>query len=878
MPYRSSQVRQFLRAVILLALVACQGGTGQTLARSPVLGGLLPIGTIATPTGSESTRESARRGFLAGEVRVPPSFAAVLGGTLVANNAAGLVGNHAGGLATAPNPRRRTQTGSLAQQPLAGVRVALVDVRGNPVLDTDGSAVTARTDATGRYTLARPAENRPARLLVGEDQSTAFARLVAADLNSVSSISADVDISTTLVARYCLDQYLSDQPAPEAALARMPASIEADAVARTQAVIADTADLLADKSRLDSRTVVEAVWRLQARHETVKTGFETLRKLLVVAGLSNLGDGEPATRVALSDVRDMLTAPDGGLYLNCPDDKRIWWLRVDGTLRALVGRVASGDTRVEPEIGMVAKMSAKADGSLILLEEDRKPNDTPLLWRLSPSGTLEAIEHGIVGLEAALPLDGKRLLLISTALDQMATFWELDPGTAPRRLSALSLAADWSLPDYPPAITQAALLPDGRVRLATSLWMSGRVLDVDPDTGAMQRWFDGQPYGLPGPLLTPDGRVVMFDGHNSFRVLSYPEATASAQATPRRFIGNWDPLLVDGEGRLVIAQTRKVERLENGIWSVVAGLDAQQTPDTSAGVREPRSFSILPDGRLVIVDGDDLVLQVPGKSAMPLVPAGSLDPAATESAGYVPKAVVVDPADGRIFVHARDGQDTLGPQHRERIYRVGLDGKAVLQLETERDIWNMAVGPQGDLFVSEYTFLGPKRILAINREGISREVLGDDAPYFGLSRIGFDQDGTMHVENVSYGSGPEYKRTSQVLPVRDGVVQPALPEDAIFPEAVDARGWFYEGLGLNEGGLPGWKGSLVRRHRTTGITEILAGPGGRFFSGTGVDDGVSGARDPVFGPDGALYFLDMGNRQIKRIPAEALAGEIPQDR
>lgn len=882
-------------ACLLAAFVAvagCQATGGQTLTRGAVFSALLPAGTAAassSPTALPAQPLPVPQRLLRGEVRVPPAFAGVLGGTLVANAAGGLVGNNAGGLvgnaagglvsdaagrhaASVPRARatREVVTNALAQQPLANVRVALVDARGVTLQDVAGVTLVTRTDAAGRYILPRPPEGRPARLLVGDRGDAAFGRLVAADLASSSSTEADVDLGSTLVARYCLEQYVSDQPDPEAALARVPAAIEADTVARTRAVVADAADLLAERTSLDSRTVALAVDRLQTRHEVVKTSFETLRKLLVVAGLSNLGDGEPATRVALSEVRDLLEAPDGGLYLNCPDDKRIWWLKPDGTLRALVGRVGTATADDTPDIGMVAKMTARPDGSLILLEEDRKAGDIPLLWRLTPRGTLQAIPHGIQGLEAALPLDTDRLLLISTAIDQMATFWELEAGGSPRRLSAVSLAQDWSLSGFPPAITQAALLPDGRVRLATELFMASRVLDIDPRTGTMERWFDGQPHRLPGPILLPDGRVILTEGFEAFRVLERPDTQSALQPLPRQFLLGWTPLLLDGSGRLVLAQDRQVLRLQDGRWSVIAGVGGQPDRETAISARDPRSFSVLPDGRLVIVDGSDLVLQRPGESAIALVPQGKLDPTSQEASNHQALAVVTDPRDGRIFVRANVAGYVSSDGPKDRIYEVAADGKATLRYETTTGIWAMAVGPDGDLYLTEYQFLGPKRVVAIDRNGKAREVMGASAPYFALSRVGFDQDGTLHLEDSTIGSAPDYVRTRKVLPIRDGEVQAALAADAIFPEAVDATGWFYEGLGINEGGLTGWKGDLVRRHRTTGVIEALTGPSGRFFTGSGVDDGVAGARDPVFGPDGDLYFLDMGNRQIKRIPVEAL--------
>ncbi|MEB3300314.1 MAG: hypothetical protein VKO21_12630 [Candidatus Sericytochromatia bacterium] len=848
-----------------LLLTGCQGRLGSTVAAGTVFassneGGAQGPIAVATPVHPDR--------LLVGEVRVPPAFAGTLGGQLVADAAAGLVGHAAGGLtAPAGRPRHALKAATtLVQQAIADVQVALVDARGLAISDEAGRPLITRTDASGRFTLSPPASTRPARLQVGPDPATAFGRLVLPGTDR-----ADVDLSSTLVARYCVDQFLSDQPDPERALARLPADVEAATVARTEAVLADTAELLAERDRLDDRTVTEAVQLLRTRHTAVQEQFETVRKLLVVAGLFNLGDGEPATEVALSDVRGLLTAPDGGLYLNCPEDRRIWWLRADGTLKAVVGRVSSDLNVAGPEVGPVAQMWSRPDGSLILLEEDRKADDIPPLWRLTPAGRLEEIPHGLVNLQAAVPLDNRRLLLITTALDQMATCWELEPGGTPTRLSSFSMALDWGLSQYPPAITRAAALSDGRIRLASSVMLHGRVLDVDPRSGKVSRWFEGQVPKLPGPALSPDGSVVYVEGFESFRILNRPDAAADAQPLGRQFFVTWSPLLVDDEGRLVLAHDHVVERLERGEWQHLAGRKDTGARQQVYGALEPRSFTVLPDGQLVIVDGEDLVVQQPGQASRILVAAGEVDPLSPTASAHQPLAVVSDPRDGRLFIRANQANSLGASGPKDRIYEVGPEGSTTLRYETPTAVWDMRIGPEGDLYLSEYAFMGPKRVIALDRQGTVREVLGPDAAYFSLSRVGFDLAGILHVENVSYGAAPDYVRTRQVLPVLDGVTGPALPDSAIFPEAFDAQGWTYEGLGLNEGPMIGWTGSLVRWQRQTGRTEVLAGPGGRFFSGTGVDDGIKGARHPVFGPDGDLYFLDMGNRQIKRIPREALA-------
>ena len=102
----------------------------------------------------------------------------------------------------------------------------------------------------------------------------------------------------------------------------------------------------------------------------------------------------------------------------------------------------------------------------------------------------------------------------------------------------------------------------------------------------------------------------------------------------------------------------------------------------------------------------------------------------------------------------------------------------------------------------------------------------------------------------------------------------AVPARGWFPEVVDARGRVYSGWDFE---IPGIPPKIMRKdpavpdpdpdHPTF---EVVAGPGGQAFTGSGVDDGIGSASELQFTPAGDLLFLDGKNKQIKRIPADKL--------
>jgi len=64
--------------------------------------------------------------------------------------------------------------------------------------------------------------------------------------------------------------------------------------------------------------------------------------------------------------------------------------------------------------------------------------------------------------------------------------------------------------------------------------------------------------------------------------------------------------------------------------------------------------------------------------------------------------------------------------------------------------------------------------------------------------------------------------------------------------------------------------TVERYDPATDAWEILAGKGGRKFTGDGVDDGLEAPGFPAIAPNGDLVFADRGHKQIKRIPAAEL--------
>lgn len=187
---------------------------------------VVPEESVVSPTLSIPTQApliANRISALSGIVRAPASLIGNNGGGLIGNNGGALIGNNGGGLIS-DNGGAYRLTGLLeTQQPLAGVRVALVDAAGRAVLGANGAPLTTMTDADGAYSFAEAPRDR--NLLVTTELAPGAGQLVAVAPRGVTAV--NLDLIATLTTGYIYAQYVAWQADPAATLEKLPPEVEA---------------------------------------------------------------------------------------------------------------------------------------------------------------------------------------------------------------------------------------------------------------------------------------------------------------------------------------------------------------------------------------------------------------------------------------------------------------------------------------------------------------------------------------------------------------------------------------------------------------------------------------------------------------------------
>jgi hypothetical protein len=780
-----------------------------------------------------------------------------MGGSIVGNNSGGLIGNNGGGIISDQGGGLLgdrvggyvlAQAAPEAEALVANVEVVLLDATGAVVRTADGRELRTRTDSNGRYTFTDPMPPYHVVLQAGRSaQQATLQRIIAAGVKE-----GDMTVPTTMVAAYVLEKFVKPQKDPQATLNRLPAPVEAETVA-----IAATAAANAGAVTLTQAAVAASVEALRKQDTRLDGQLEVVKKLLIVAGLSDLGEGLPGLQVPMPDVQHVLEAPDGTLVLNARGDQRIWRMESDGTVRALAGRrsgVAAAD-----DIGAVDMLSWLPDGRL-LAQETRRAGGARL-WRLSLQGELERLTPDVPDLKAAVGLDAGRFWLLSGTYGGAGKTWLWEPGKPAVAGPSLPAADSTAV-----SLRVAVALPDGRIRYGG---LDGRPLpgvwELDRASGTVQR-LETFPNGGRWPQLDTSGRIFYTDSDSKVR-----ERVGVGGATDpvRTEVPGLGPFTLDAQGNVLLARDGKVLRVKGAAETHLAGKPPAATYLYGSAI--PMGYGFDPAGNLILAADGRLSRQRLGEEAVKLADLGPVtDPKGGEP--FKIDQVVVLP-DGTVLLRGnRVLMSTKGDVDCDALFKLTAAGTLALHHRAPANIADMVVAPDGAVWLVEQRFEGMsprERVVVLGPDGVTREVLGEAAIKAGIDflgysnsgkRLGFSADGKLHVVKTTYSADFKTK-TRVVVPVVDGVFGEPLAADALFPEAVDSLGRWYEG---------DYKGGIRRWDPRTGQAEVVAGPGGKAFAGTGVNDGLKGSRSLQFSPVGDLYFLDADNRQIKRVPAADL--------
>ncbi|MEB3221853.1 MAG: hypothetical protein VKS61_07205 [Candidatus Sericytochromatia bacterium] len=806
-----------------------------------------PAPVAPSPFPSVGTKP-ATLATLTGVVRAPVRLISDMGGSIVANNGGGLIGDAGGSLISDRGSGYRLRQASAEPEALvANVEVAVLDATGAVVKTADGRELRTRTDAEGRYAFTEPLPAHHVVVQAGRSaQQAALTRIIASGVRE-----ADLSVPTTLVAGYVLERFVRPQQDPQATLNRLPAPIEAETVAITASAAANLGAVT-----LTQAAVAASVEALRRQDAKLDGQLEVVKKLLIVAGLSNLGEGLPGREVTLPDVRHVLEAPDGTLVINAFGDQRLWRLETDGTARTLAGR--KPDAAAGQDVGAVDRLTLTPDGRLLALE--RPAGGPERLWRIGLDGTLERLEPGVPDLLAALALDGGKFWLLSGRYGQAGKTWTWEPGKPAQPGPDLPSNASTGV-----TIRAIVRLPDGKVRYGGLDWSPvPAVWELDPATGQSTK-LTAFPNGGRWPWMDATGRLFYSDASNQTR----EHLGAGAAEDPRRpDVPSLVPFTMGRDGSVLIARDGRVVRVKDGVETHLAGKRPSATYQYGNAV--PMGYGFLPDGQLVLAADGALTRRKLGEEPVELAKLGPV-PDPKGGAAFTIDGVIVLP-DGTVVLRGiRVFQSYKGDEDCDALLKLGPGGTVQPFYRAAANIAGMRITPRGELLVVEQRHEGvdkhPQRLLIVDLQGAAREIMSEATlatGYLGYSNsgenVGFTHEGTQLVIKTTYSA--DFKTSTRAfLPYVDGAFGAALPTAEVFPEVVDARGRWYEGS---------YNGGIKRWDPRTGQTEVIAGPGGKAFTGTGVDDGLKGSRALRFSPAGDLFFLDTGNRQIKRIPAADL--------
>ncbi|MDB5099841.1 MAG: hypothetical protein JWM80_4262, partial [Cyanobacteria bacterium RYN_339] len=481
------------------------------------------------------------------------------GAGAISDNGAGVISNNGSGLAAAKAGHMviRVLAAAPTETLLADARIEVLDATGATLGDENGRPLVATSGRDGSFQLR--AVLPPEAVVLRVRLSTAVVRkggeLRAIVARDAGNATLDLDTAASLGAGYVLERLVKGQVG---VLERLPAQNARDLkTAITAALTAESRPSDYAPAALAGQVAV-----LREANEGVRTELERIEAILL-AGVSNLGVGLPATAVALIDPQAVTSDGTGGLLIAERTTGRIRQLKADGTMALYTDAL---DGRFKVGFGTITQIRRAADGALYVAQQG--PSG---VQRLLPDGRLEPLIGA--GAQAGGP--------------------DVEPNT-------IALAADgtlWIGQAYPRGILSRA--PDGQV--APLPWP-----DTFPAGGqvvALELATDGVLWALwvpddanTGPF---SGRLARRDPAGSWQMVAGALGCASRGG-----------LAADSAGAMLVAADRehKVWRIaSDGTRSLVAGTgeigdEGDGGAATAARLTNPHGLWRAEDGSVYVVE------------------------------------------------------------------------------------------------------------------------------------------------------------------------------------------------------------------------------------------------------------------------------------
>lgn len=784
------------------------------------------------------------------------------GSTLIANNAGNIIANHGGGYALL----------NVDEKPLEGFAVTIVDAAGKQVLDASGQPYRTTTAADGSYKFA--ATPRGQHLVVRVELPSAVGPMLAflPDAAPGTARQADVSAASTLVMGYVLDKFLQGATDPDASLQKLPASVEATTRAKAAAAFGAAPELKSFRPE----ALVPKVDALQQANPDFAQQVEIVRKLLVL-GLSDVGDGQPATTVALSIPKWVAPYTDGNLLIAERDGHRVRLLNLQtgiiSTFAGKAGATAMGDggPATDAFIDRPVAVAATSTGDVYICDfghhalrkVDAKTHTIATVAGNGKEGDGQTSVDGKQGKSVSLkfPLtlvvdakdrpifkseDGILRVEPDGTLKLLATEDGEMPGALTRGPDGTIYAYDytsgmiyklagdtWRTTDNPmlPAADGARLCvgPDGTFYLSDddkvhALAPGGSWKDLPISTN--HGWLEGVGAYADGLALS-DGQFnrvwkVPFAGGAAVPLAGLDATNADALSADKLSLNRPTAVVPNGPGHLLVADGLNGvvwERRPDGLFYRFAGGPPAKGTDTDLGDGGPaRDAKLLKvAGVAHLKDGTVLISEAdpPTLNVRQVTPDGTIS-TLTLPDGLAAPAVIVEQADG-----SRLCSDYLTKQI---LVWKGDTATPAVSTDDIKQPGGIAVAPDGSFYCTD-----------VKGCAIWHVVGGKPTLVAGGNGEGNTGDGG-----------------------------PALAAQVAEPLgiALAANGDLY---------IADTRNDRVRRIRkgSTAI-EPVTGPGGIAFTGDSADDSLKEPVGMTFDINGDLYIADSGHNQIKRIEAAKL--------
>jgi sugar lactone lactonase YvrE len=368
------------------------------LALALALGACKGPGRVAPNPAAPSALAAVQADGLTGVVTAPAGIVSQGAGNIVSQGAGNIVSQGAGNIVSQGAGNYRLQAAP-AQQPVAGLKVRVLDAAGKPV-----NGLETTTDAAGRYSFPHGVPARGVRVVV---EVGGHGQLEAIAPKGRTSPQADIDLASTLSSVYIVARYVATQADPLATLDRLTPDAARATVGKATSALAGAGVQL--PTTLDGPHVAAAVERLRQQDAAFDRQLEDVRKLLVVGASSVAATDGPALQAVVTP-QGLAVDARGVVYFT--DKNVVRKLTPDGRVATIAGSGEYGDADGK---GTAAAFSnpgplvVDGQGNLVLIDFSNGK-----LRKVTPEGTVSTlVPAGAFDLMSGLAIDGAGTIYVA---------------------------------------------------------------------------------------------------------------------------------------------------------------------------------------------------------------------------------------------------------------------------------------------------------------------------------------------------------------------------------------------------------------------------------------------------------------------------------